>query len=67
MKRFIAILNDSSYVNVPADRMTISDDGIIAWDGENPVAYVDIGFALTAHISDRKDDLSGTSKAGQRL
>ena len=56
MKRFIAILNDGSFVNVPATRMEIKEDGIIAYDGDDIVAYADIGFTLTAHISDRKED-----------
>lgn len=59
MKRFIAILNDGSFINVPATRMAISEDSIIAFDGDTPVAYVDVGFALTAHISDRKDEGNG--------
>ena len=57
MKRFIAILNDGSFVNVPATRMDITDDNIIAYDGDEVVAYADIGFTLTAHISDRKEGI----------
>jgi hypothetical protein len=56
MKRFIAILNDGSFVNVPATRMEITDDAIIAYDGDEIVAYADTGFTLTAYISDRKED-----------
>ncbi len=56
MKRFIAILNDGSFVNVPATRMEINDTSIIAYDGDKIVAYTDMGFTLTAHISDRKDN-----------
>lgn len=59
MKRFIAILNDGSFINVPATRMAISEETIVAFDGECPVAYVDVGFTLTAHLSDRKDDGNG--------
>ena len=55
MKRFIAILNDGSFVNVPATRMEIKGDEIIAYDRDQVVAYADKGFTLTAHISDRKD------------
>lgn len=59
MKRFIAILNDASFINVPATRMEINEDNIFAYDGNEVVAYVDIGFTLSAHISDRKDDGNG--------
>ena len=59
MKRFIAILNDGSFVNVPATRMEILEDNIMAYNGNELVAYADIGFTLAAHISDRKDDSNG--------
>ncbi len=59
MKRFIAILNDGSFINVPATRMEIRDDSIFVYDGNAVVAYVDTGFTLTAHVSDRKDENSG--------
>lgn len=50
MLRFVAILNDGSFINVPATRMEIEGDSIIAYDGENIVAYADIGFTLSARI-----------------
>ncbi len=56
MKRFVAIFNDGSFVNVPATRMEITGESIIAYDGDAVVAYADIGFTLTAHIGDRKDE-----------
>ena len=56
MKRFIAILNDGSFINVPATRMEIKDDSIIAYDGDSPVVYADVGFTLTAHISERTEE-----------
>lgn len=59
MRRFIAILNDGSFINVPATKMVITDDNIIAYNGNEVVAYADIGFTLTAHIRDRKDDENG--------
>lgn len=59
MKRFIAVLNDGSFINVPATRMEVVNDSIIAYDGNTTVAYADIGFTLTAHISDRKDESNG--------
>lgn len=59
MKRFIAILNDGSFINVPATRMEVKDDSIFVYDGNEVVAYTDVGFTLSAHISDRKDDGNG--------
>jgi hypothetical protein len=59
MKRFIPVLNDGSFINIPATRMEISEDAIIAYNGSDVVAYADIGFALAARIEDRKDDCNG--------
>lgn len=59
MKRFTAVLNDGSFINVLATRMEIKEDNIMAYDGNEVVAYADIGFTLSAHISDRKDDGNG--------
>jgi hypothetical protein len=59
MKRFIAIMNDGSFINIPATSMKIEDNAIIVSNGNDVVAYVDLSFALCAHISDRKDDGNG--------
>lgn len=59
MKRFIATLNDGSFINVPATRMEITEDSIVAFDGKELVAYADIGFALAARIEDRKEECNG--------
>jgi hypothetical protein len=56
MKRFIAVLNDGSFINVPATRMEIKDESILVYDGTEVVVYADVGFTLSAYISDRKDD-----------
>ena len=56
MKRFVAIFNDGSFVNIPATRMEITGETIIAYNGDDVVAYADIGFTLAAHIGDRKDE-----------
>lgn len=55
MKRFIAILNDQSYVNVPATRMEMVDNAIRVWNGDELVAFIDVSVILSAHISERKD------------
>ena len=59
MKRFIAILNGDSFINVPATRMQKEEDAILVWDGEELVAFVDVGCVLAAHMSDRKDECNG--------
>ena len=53
MKRFIAIMNDGSFINTAADRMTIQENVIYAWDGENLVAVVDISAVISAHVSEK--------------
>ena len=55
MRRFIAQLNDMSYINIPADRMELNDDMIRVWAGSNLVAMVDISCVISAHISERGD------------
>ncbi len=52
-KRFNAILNGDSYVNVPATRMEIKDDMLYVWDGCALVALLDVSVVLSAHISER--------------
>lgn len=56
MKRFIAIMNDGSFINIPATRMDMADNALVVWEGENVVAYVDVSVVLTAHISERKEE-----------
>ena len=62
MKRFIAILNDGSFVNVPATRMEIQGDEIIAYEDDQVVAYADKGFTLVAHIGDRKEAVENSDR-----
>ena len=52
-------MNDGSFINIPATSMRIEDNAIIVSNGSDVVAYVDLSFALCAHISDRKDDGNG--------
>ena len=54
MKRFVAQLNDGSYINVPADRMQARDSAFCVYDGPELVAYVDMGAVVSAYISDRE-------------
>lgn len=54
MKRFIAMLNDSDgkYINIPADKMELKDDLILAYNNGQLVACVDVGITLCAHLSE---------------
>lgn len=55
MKRFIAQLNDGSFINVPATKMVPGDGGIFAWNGEDLVAFVDLSAVVCAHLSEKGD------------
>lgn len=39
MKRVIFILNGGEYINIPADRMEVTETEIRAWNGNDLVAY----------------------------
>lgn len=59
MKRFVAIFNDGSYMNIPADRMETRDNAfILVWKEHEQVAVVDICGIISAHMSE-KGDLNG--------
>ena len=53
MTKFIAQLNDNSYINTPADRMTREDNMLYAYNGGELVAAVDISAVLAAYLSER--------------
>lgn len=53
MKRFNAVLNDGSYVNVEADRMHMEENALFVWKGQDLVAYIDVSCVLCAHLSER--------------
>lgn len=53
MKRFSATLNDGSFINVEATRMELTETAVIAWRENEPVAYIDLGAVISAHISER--------------
>lgn len=53
MKRFTATLNDGAYINVEATRMELTEIAIIVWNKNEPVAYIDLGAVISAHISER--------------
>ena len=57
MKKFVALLNDGSYVNTYADRMEMKEDLVLVWWEDDLVAILDISVVLVARmdiISDGK-------------
>ena len=57
-KRFNAILNGDSYVNVAATRMEVDDNMLYVWNGDDLVALLDVSIVMSAHLSE-KGDLRG--------
>lgn len=55
MKRFVATLNDMSYINTIADRMEVKENMVYAYDGPELVALVEVSAVVSAHISERSD------------
>jgi hypothetical protein len=53
VKRFNAVINGGTYINVEATRMELVDNMIRVWNKDEFVACVDISTVLTAHISER--------------
>ena len=53
MKRFIAQLNDMSFINIQADRMELVDNMLHVWSGGGLVAIVDISCIVSAHIREK--------------
>ena len=54
MKKFIARLNDDSYINICADEMQIKEDTfILVYNEKNLVAFLDVGVVLSAHMSEK--------------
>lgn len=56
MKKFVTILNDGSHINVEATRMELTEIAVIAYNGNEPVAYIDLGAVISAHISGKERD-----------
>ena len=55
MTKFIAQLNDHSYINTPADRMIKEDNMIYAYNAGELVAAVEISAVIAAHLSEKGD------------
>ena len=55
MKRFVAIMNDGSFINVPATRMEKQEDAILVWEDNELVVWVDTCAVISAQIRKEKD------------
>lgn len=53
MKCFVAQLTEDRHINILADRMELREETILAYDGDNLVAVLDIGATLSAHLSEK--------------
>lgn len=58
MKRFVAQINDGSYVNINADRMVLEDNALRVYCGGELVAFLDVSCVLTAKMADRNENPS---------
>jgi hypothetical protein len=53
VKRFTATLNDGSFINVEATKMTLQANAILVYEGNELVAFVESSAVISAHISER--------------
>ena len=53
MKRITILLNGGEHVNIPADRMELVENALVAWNGGELVAYVDTSAVVCAHLSEK--------------
>lgn len=53
MKRITILLNSGEHINIPADRMERSETVILAWRGNELVAYVDTSAVICAYLSEK--------------
>jgi len=56
MKKFVAQLNDESYINIPADKMEVKDEFLYVWLGSDLVAMVDVSVLLMARMDANATD-----------
>lgn len=52
MKRVNIILQQDKYINVPVDRMEVSENLLYVYNGKELTALVDVSVILSAHISE---------------
>lgn len=53
MKRVTILLNSGEHINIPADRLEYKENTIIAWHGNELVAYADVGAVICAYLSEK--------------
>lgn len=53
MSKFVAQLNDGSFINTQAERMEVRDNLLFVYHGDQLVALVDTSAVISAHISER--------------
>lgn len=50
MNKFVAQLNDGSFINTSADRMEIQENMLCAYNNNQLVALVEITAIISAHL-----------------
>lgn len=57
--RFFAQLTDNKTMHTVADRLEVDKDNnmLLAYNGDNLVAVVDLSTVMFAHLTERKDGL----------
>ena len=53
MKKFIAQLNDCSFINISADEMMLEDNCIRVYCEGKLVAFLDVSIILSAYLSEK--------------
>lgn len=59
MKRFNAVMNDGTYINVAATWMELVEDTIRVYNDNDLVAFVDTDVVLSAHICEKGELYGG--------
>lgn len=54
MKRAVVNLADSSFINIPADRMEKDGEMIFVYNGSSLVAAIDLSCILSVHIVEKR-------------
>lgn len=54
MNKFVAQLNDGSFINTCADRMEVVDDMLFAYKENSLVAMIEVTAIIAAHIREDK-------------
>ena len=57
MKRFVAQINDGSYVNINADRMVLEDNALRVFCEGELVAFLDVSCVLIARMDTQSNEV----------